>query len=1435
MLTDSRLVFHRSRYWRCYFYCLLLIGYFSSPIKSQIVLDPSFGVNGVVLKPDFYGCVGCDFKKSASDELFFLDGCNIHKFQINGSVSSDFGTNGVLSIPLCGSTFINSIFLQNDGKIVFVDGFKIYRFLPNGNPDNLFGDNGVVQMPTDPVLINAVYPTCIAVQNDGKILLGGGVWSGYTYLGVARLDETGKVDSTFGTNGIVKFTYDFGPLLFSNSAKILLQPDGKILCRVGVHNDTETKEKLGLLRLNPDGSLDNTFGENGIDNILQFDESCIDFKLTANNDIIVLYKSGGKVKVFKTDPDGILDQSFGLNGFVTINFSGTWEISSLAIQNDHKILLTGSKKSAFSEYQGALIFRLTPEGALDESFAPEGRDILNAGGFRQGSYIVPLSNQFLLINGNGVTDSSSNNLNALVIAKIKTEAAMVLVNPKLAIASSQLNPGQKQTIHCTDFSPGGGIDLYITNPLGVLQKLGISADAAGKQVFDYADTNLPGKYTVKAKDVKTGRITIAKTFNVLAVPFPEDYLQIVFPTEKDTFYTQGTALPPISVLYTDKAFIAGNTYPLSGAYRLYNYKIEYSFNNLSWLSGGQQSGKHLVNSPLTLQYVIQNPLPLIQEGTCRVRVTDLYNPARYKISNSFIIKKQDAGLKADFKWDYSFSSTPAEPPVGVVADGVGRMYIKVYQPGKNINSVEVALSDGAGNVSPRYLGKVMSAQVINAYSNEANLATAVLATGSQQDNTGSIWFWYVAPDDFVTQPTEEKTNEREVNVTITATYLDGTSGKILKKIKIIRPPLILAHGLNSSPETWKDLKTSSSLLLQSDPIFAIRPHIITLQNTAAFLTNAKILTYDFIGLENSIPNIISSARKAGYACNQVDYICHSMGGSIMRYCMSPQINGTGNAIYNDFYGNRTYGKGFVHKVITLNTPHDGSIFADLLFRYRNDDIVKQVSSFANLFKNGSPAPAVRNLQIDPNGEHEGGVNFAATPSGSHFHKIAGLIDCDNYNESYPYSSIWWALYDAFQSENGTGLFDDDVYVPDCDHRLDMLSTINYEPEFVNANDLIVSAKSQLAGDNNFMTGDSRSVFGGLAHSDFLGPAITNTPLVADRLLFLLNQDIESPFFAQLPATNGFTPHPEGSSVSERPSRGRPGISTRSNDKFKVTSPLIGQNLVVDKPFQLRISFLDTTGFQKINILFQDEIYTSVTPSPSLIFDLQVNGNFIEAQDLILVAYYKNNNGDIEKFVEKISVNVITDDAIVRFMVMPKVNYVEIQQDFRPTYTATFQSFIGELGKSSLLTATIEDSSILQYEPAGNTFMATDTGSTYVVLNYKGKTDTIFFVVYNLLDSTTSVDNEVPFQAKGKEGFDFQVFPNPSNGDFNISIASEEDDVFQLNIYDALGRLVSKPSILGKNIANKGVFSISVDHMPAGIYHCHLVNKKYTASKTILVH
>jgi uncharacterized delta-60 repeat protein len=99
----------------------------------------------------------------------------------------------------------------------------------------------------------------MVLQSDGKLVLVGqaAYGSGAQQFIAERLTATGALDSSYGRNGVVKVPVGSTALGFG----IALQPDGKTILTGPAFT---TKGVAAAVRLNTNGSLDQTFGTGGI-------------------------------------------------------------------------------------------------------------------------------------------------------------------------------------------------------------------------------------------------------------------------------------------------------------------------------------------------------------------------------------------------------------------------------------------------------------------------------------------------------------------------------------------------------------------------------------------------------------------------------------------------------------------------------------------------------------------------------------------------------------------------------------------------------------------------------------------------------------------------------------------------------------------------------------------------------------------------------------------------------------------------------------------------------------------------------------------------------------------------------------------------------------------------------------------------------------------
>jgi uncharacterized delta-60 repeat protein len=217
----------------------------------------------------------------------------------------------------------------------------------------------------------------VALQPDGKIVAVGGQAVGVDldFL-VARFNPDGTPDTTFNTTGTK--TIDFNGAN-DNANAVAIQSDGKIVVAGNAGND------FGVTRLNTDGTLDTTFGINGLVDV-DFNghtNRANGLAIAANGNLYVAGTVGVTTAEFgfgllALNPAGAPLASFGNNGRTAVNLVSQFEgANAIAIQPDGKLVVAGVVDPLGSDFA---VIRLDPTtGQLDTGFGTQGLAEVNFG------------------------------------------------------------------------------------------------------------------------------------------------------------------------------------------------------------------------------------------------------------------------------------------------------------------------------------------------------------------------------------------------------------------------------------------------------------------------------------------------------------------------------------------------------------------------------------------------------------------------------------------------------------------------------------------------------------------------------------------------------------------------------------------------------------------------------------------------------------------------------------------------------------------------------------------------------------------------------------------------------------------------------------------------------------------------------------------------
>ncbi len=309
---------------------------------------PYADVRTIAVQPDGKVLVGGAVSAANRTDVNFSFG--VARLNSNGSLDYSFNPRGGAN----GGVY--SLALQPDGKVLvggglLTDGtnytYGLVRLNANGSLDGSFdpgqgGPGGFV--------------SSVALQSDGKVLVGGNVPSGHgtSRAGAARLNPNGGLDTSFDPR------LDLGGAVDSVAA----QADGKVLVG-GWFGPVNGTNQNGLARYNADGSLDISFSPN----LGPFSEDVAILKT-------IVVQSNGTVLI-----GGHLSAVNGVSrdGIARLNVSGSLDggfnpgkgvdnlVTSLLAQPDGKVLIGGDFTTVKNLTRSALA-RLNADGSGDSGF-----------------------------------------------------------------------------------------------------------------------------------------------------------------------------------------------------------------------------------------------------------------------------------------------------------------------------------------------------------------------------------------------------------------------------------------------------------------------------------------------------------------------------------------------------------------------------------------------------------------------------------------------------------------------------------------------------------------------------------------------------------------------------------------------------------------------------------------------------------------------------------------------------------------------------------------------------------------------------------------------------------------------------------------------------------------------------------------------------------
>jgi uncharacterized delta-60 repeat protein len=303
-----------------------------------------------------------------------------------------------------GKDWAYGVDIQADGKYLVTGNsevgaytdFTLLRYNHDGSLDTSFDGDGKV---TTALGLYTDSSYSVAVQADGRILVGGFSSQWASDFAVARYNSDGSLDSSFSGDG--KVTTDVGGL-WDQAYAMAAQSDGKILLGGMASGNPSSISDFALVRYNSDGSLDTTFdGDGKLASTAGYTQEIL-LAVTQQPDGKILAAGYGRSSedyretdfvLLRYNIDGSLDSSFDNDGIVTIDSGRYDSAKSVSAQPDGKILVVGSDSS------GSFLRRFNDNGSFDAGFGVGGRAAIALGSSDYGKSLALQPDGRILVAG----------------------------------------------------------------------------------------------------------------------------------------------------------------------------------------------------------------------------------------------------------------------------------------------------------------------------------------------------------------------------------------------------------------------------------------------------------------------------------------------------------------------------------------------------------------------------------------------------------------------------------------------------------------------------------------------------------------------------------------------------------------------------------------------------------------------------------------------------------------------------------------------------------------------------------------------------------------------------------------------------------------------------------------------------------------------------
>lgn len=279
-----------------------------------------------------------------------------------GDIDTSFGTDGLVTLDVLSNDHINVIAPLSEGGF-FAAGSSagsmiVLKYDSNGVLVPSFGDEGKLILD---LFSGWEDISGAAITSDGKLLVSGSRSPNNSFL--LRLDSTtGDLDTSFHGDGIAE-----APSPDVRFGELGLLTDSRIA----------VAGSFGIYMYTPDGSLDDSFAEDGLTDIMEGSSGSgcrSKIVLQSDNKPVCLSGGGGglhDVGLMRADLVGNADSTFSGDGIATADFDESFFYGDLAITADDAFLIHLSR-DINADTDRNYLFKFTNSGSLDGNFDGDG-------------------------------------------------------------------------------------------------------------------------------------------------------------------------------------------------------------------------------------------------------------------------------------------------------------------------------------------------------------------------------------------------------------------------------------------------------------------------------------------------------------------------------------------------------------------------------------------------------------------------------------------------------------------------------------------------------------------------------------------------------------------------------------------------------------------------------------------------------------------------------------------------------------------------------------------------------------------------------------------------------------------------------------------------------------------------------------------------------